>query len=67
LYLLNPYRTRLDPPTGMLAGVLMGKVRDGIRTGVREHSEAGWRAPRSVSLTPMPTSDIKKMINGGRR
>ncbi len=37
LYLLNLYRTRLDPPTGMLAGVLMGKVRDGIDTGVREN------------------------------
>ena len=30
LYLLNLYRTRIDPPTGMLGGVLMGKVRDGI-------------------------------------
>jgi hypothetical protein len=37
LYLLNVYRTRLDPPTGMLAGVLMGKVRDGVETGVREN------------------------------
>jgi hypothetical protein len=37
LYLLNLYRTRLDPPTGMLAGVLMGKVRDGIETGVKEN------------------------------
>jgi hypothetical protein len=37
LYLLNLYRTRLDPPTGMLAGVLMGKVRDGVETGVREN------------------------------
>jgi len=37
LYLLNLYRTRLDPPTGMLAGVLMGKVRDGIQTGVTEN------------------------------
>ena len=37
LYLLSLYRTRLDPPTGMLAGVLMGKVRDGIETGVREN------------------------------
>ena len=37
LYLLNLYRTRMDPPTGMLAGVLMGKVRDGIETGVNEN------------------------------
>jgi hypothetical protein len=37
LYLLSLYRTRLDPPTGMLAGVLMGKVRDGIETDVREN------------------------------
>jgi hypothetical protein len=37
LYLLSLYRTRLDPPTGMLAGVLLGKVRDGIETGVREN------------------------------
>jgi hypothetical protein len=37
LYLMSLYRTRLDPPTGMLAGVLMGKVRDGIETGVREN------------------------------
>jgi hypothetical protein len=34
--LLMLYRTRLDPPTGMLAGVLMGKVKGGIETGVRE-------------------------------
>ena len=37
LYLLSLYRTRIDPPTGMLAGVLMGKVRDGIQTGVKEN------------------------------
>jgi hypothetical protein len=37
LYLLNLYRTRIDPPTGMLGGVLMGKVRDGIQTGVKEN------------------------------
>lgn len=37
LYLMNLYRTRIDPPTGMLAGVLMGKVRDGIETGVKEN------------------------------
>lgn len=37
LYLLSLFRARLDPPTGMLSGVLMGKVRDGIETGVREN------------------------------
>jgi hypothetical protein len=37
VYLLSLYRTRLDPPTGMLAGALMGKVKDGIETGVREN------------------------------
>jgi hypothetical protein len=37
LYLLSLYRTRLDPPTGVLAGTLMGKVRDGIETGVKEN------------------------------
>ncbi len=30
------YRTRLDPPTGMLSGILLGKVRDAVETGVRE-------------------------------
>lgn len=37
LYLLSLYRTRLDPPTGILAGALMGKVRGGIETGVGEN------------------------------
>lgn len=37
MYVLTLFRTRLDPPTGMLAGVLAGKVRDGIETGVREN------------------------------
>jgi hypothetical protein len=37
LYLLDLYRTRIDPPTGMLSGVLMGKVRSGIETGVQEN------------------------------
>ena len=27
IYLLSLYRTRIDPPTGMLSGMLMGKVR----------------------------------------
>ena len=37
IYLLSLYRTRLDPPTGMLSGMLMGKVRDGVETGIREN------------------------------
>jgi len=35
--LIMIYRTRLDPPTGMLAGVLMGKIKGGVETGVREN------------------------------
>ncbi len=37
LYLMSLARTRIDPPTGMLAGVLMSKVRDGVETAVREN------------------------------
>jgi hypothetical protein len=37
MYLLSLYRTRLDPPTGMLSGVLMGKVKGGVETGVGEN------------------------------
>ncbi len=37
IYLISLARTRIDPPTGMLAGVLMGKVRDGVETAVREN------------------------------
>jgi hypothetical protein len=33
-YLLDVFRTRIDPPTGMLSGVLMGKVKGGIEEGV---------------------------------
>ena len=33
-YLLDLYRTRIDPPTGMLSGVLMGKVKGGVEDGV---------------------------------
>jgi hypothetical protein len=35
--LIMVYRTRLDPPTGMLAGVLMGKVKSGVETGVQQN------------------------------
>jgi hypothetical protein len=40
VYLMSLYRTRLDPPTGRLAGILMGKVKGGIEAGVRESLEA---------------------------
>jgi hypothetical protein len=33
-YLLDLYRTRIDPPTGMLSGMLLGKVKGGIEQGV---------------------------------
>jgi hypothetical protein len=36
LYLMTLARTRLDPPTGMLAGALMGKVKGGVEQGVKE-------------------------------
>ena len=35
-YLLDLYRVRIDPPTGMLSGVLLGKVRGGVEQGVAE-------------------------------
>jgi len=37
LYLLSLLRTRIDPPTGMLGGILMGKVKDGLETAVKEN------------------------------
>jgi hypothetical protein len=37
MYLAVLYKTRIDPPTGMLAGVIMGKVKGGLETGVREN------------------------------
>ena len=37
LYLMSLVRTRIDPPTGMLAGILMGKVKDGLETAVKEN------------------------------
>jgi len=36
LYVLSLQRTIVDPPTGMLAGTLMGKVRSGVETSVKE-------------------------------
>jgi hypothetical protein len=39
-YLMDLYRARVDPPTGMLAGVVMGKIRGGIERGVAERLQA---------------------------
>jgi hypothetical protein len=36
-YLMNLFRTRIDPPTGMLSGILMGKVKSGVEQGVTEN------------------------------
>jgi hypothetical protein len=35
-YLIDLYRARIDPPTGALAGVLLGKIQGGIEQGVAE-------------------------------
>jgi len=35
-YLMDLHRVRIDPPTGMLSGVLLGKIRSGIETAVTE-------------------------------
>jgi hypothetical protein len=39
LYLLSLRRARIDPPTGKLAGILMGKVKSGLEAGVRQSLE----------------------------
>lgn len=39
-YLLTLYRTRIDPPTGMMSGVLLGKVKGGIEQGVQMNLKA---------------------------
>ena len=36
VYLMDLYRTRIDPPTGMLSGVILGKIRAGVEQGVAE-------------------------------
>jgi hypothetical protein len=35
-YLVDLYRARIDPPTGMLSGVILGKIHGGIEQGVGE-------------------------------
>jgi hypothetical protein len=39
-YLMDLYRVRIDPPTGMLAGTAMGKIRGGIEQAVGENLKA---------------------------
>ena len=39
-YLMDLYRVRIDPPTGMLSGVVLGKIRGGIEQGVAEGLKA---------------------------
>ena len=39
-YLMDLHRVRIDPPTGMLSGVLLGKIRGGIETAVSERLAA---------------------------
>jgi hypothetical protein len=39
-YLLDLYRARIDPPTGLLSGVLLGKIHGGVEQGVAEWLKA---------------------------
>ena len=39
-YLIDLYRVRIDPPTGMLSGTILGKIRNGIEQGVGEGLKA---------------------------
>jgi len=39
-YLVDLYRARIDPPTGMLSGVILGKIHGGIEQGVAERLKA---------------------------
>jgi hypothetical protein len=47
-YLMDLHRVRIDPPTGMLSGVLLGRIRGGIETAVSERLEAA----RSLAEAP---------------
>jgi hypothetical protein len=38
--LLDLYRARIDPPTGMLSGVILGRIRAGVEQGVAERLRA---------------------------
>lgn len=39
-YLMDLYRVRIDPPTGMLSGAVLGKIRGGIEQGIAESLRA---------------------------
>lgn len=39
-YLMDLYRVRIDPPTGVLSGVILGKIRGGIEQEVAEGLKA---------------------------
>jgi hypothetical protein len=45
-YLMDLYRVRIDPPTGMLSGVILNKIRGGIERGVAEGLTAHVREAR---------------------
>jgi hypothetical protein len=45
-YLMDLYRARVDPPTGMLSGAIMTKVRGGIERAVGENLRAQARSQR---------------------
>jgi hypothetical protein len=39
-YLMDLYRVRVDPPTGMGSGIILGKIRGGVEQGVGERLRA---------------------------
>jgi len=47
-YLMDLHRVRIDPPTGMLSGMLLAKIRGGIEAAVSERLEAA----RSLAEAP---------------
>ena len=50
-YLMDLYRARVDPPTGLLSGVVLGKIRNGIEEGVAQGLRAA-RAKAEARETP---------------
>lgn len=47
-YLVDLFRSRIDPPGGMIGGVLIGKIRGGIEGSISE----GLKAARARTLAP---------------
>lgn len=39
-HLMSLYRARIDPPSGMLSGVVLGRIRSGIEQGLAENLRA---------------------------